>query len=155
MIAKKSLELYKDIEFLFVFKPECYNDKYQKISSERIKILKTTENFKMLLSAADIFFSFQNNKNSTLPPPLTWIEAMGMGIPILTTYAKGVEEIIEDMKNGFISPDIPGLIEKIRHIKEMDLSFISQNAIQTIFNKFNLDYITEQYFNSWEEVISE
>jgi glycosyltransferase involved in cell wall biosynthesis len=46
-------------------------------------------------------------------------EAMGMGLPVISTNVGGIGELVDDGKNGFIVPvgDTNKLAEKLRHLK--------------------------------------
>ena len=49
---------------------------------------------------------------------MTLIEAMAVGLPIISTRVGGVEEVIEDGKTGLLAPrgDDAALAEKVLHL---------------------------------------
>ncbi len=75
--------------------------------------------------------------------PMSVLEAMSYSLPVITTDVGGIPEIIQNEKNGIMTK--PGDIEKIekaikRIIEEKDFrKKLSENAYETIYNKFNLE----------------
>jgi len=151
-VARKIVEKYQDVKFIFAFKPECYKEKYNAESEDRIHVITDVNNFGLLLESADIFFSPIEEKNSTVSPPLTWIEAMARGTPVLTTRAKGVEELILDGENGYIAEDFTCILEKIENIKSSKIDIVSMNARKYVLKNFNIEKIAKNYIKCWQEI---
>jgi hypothetical protein len=94
--AKLALEvtaLRSDIEFVFSLKPEFYETSYQDdYGSSGVTFVRGDTGFKSGLGAFDGLFSPVLDSRSALAPPLTWIEAMSAGTPVVTTKTPGVDE---------------------------------------------------------------
>jgi len=155
-VARKVVEQEDDLFFIFAFKPETYNDIYALEEDKNIKILTGLENFGDVLEAADFFFSPIADTNSTVSPPLTWLEAMSKGTPIITTRIHGVEELITHEKDGFIAhdyKDLPEIIQKA--INHSDTKVISRNCIKKIEQDFNIEQSAKVYLEMWRSVLDD
>lgn len=86
--------------------------------------------------------------------PGALMDGMACGLVPISTWFGGIEELIEDGKNGFvISEDPNDLMEKIRQIKE-DQSLrktLSAKARETIVKRFSLQVAADR----WEEFFKE
>ncbi len=75
--------------------------------------------------------------------PMVLMEAMAMGIPVISTIHSGIPELIEDEKTGFLvkEQDIKALIEKINHVIKFPalIPAITKNARQFIEHQYSLD----------------
>jgi glycosyltransferase involved in cell wall biosynthesis len=80
----------------------------------RVCLLGLRTDIPRLLSAADLFLLTSVSEGI----PLTLIEAMAVGLPIISTRVGGVEEVIEDGKTGLLAPrgDDAALAEKVLHL---------------------------------------
>jgi len=152
--AKKITKRYQDIEFIFTFKPEIYQERYSFESRDRIRVITNVDDFGLLLEAADIFFSPVGEKNSTVSPPLTWLEAMARGTPIFTTKVRGVEELVLDGENGFIAKDFSDILYKTEEIRRSDLNFISVNAKRFVGQNFNIKKTAVDYIKFWQKTVN-
>ena len=153
-IAKKIVRNMKNTKFLFCFKPECYQDKYKIEENEGIKVLTNLTNFWQILASADFLFSPIGQVNSTISPPLTWIEAMSLGTPVITTKVGGIDEVILDNKNGFVSDSYDTLYETLVEIlRGEDLSLISVKARDFVYQNYNLEQIARKYIDSWKGLL--
>lgn len=88
--------------------------------------------------------------------PMVLIEAMGTGLPIVSTNVGGVSDLIDDEKTGLLcSCDDDDLFEKMSklagsiRLREK----LGMNALLTV-NKFSSDNMTECYLNIYKQVIS-
>jgi glycosyltransferase involved in cell wall biosynthesis len=108
-----------------------------------------------LLAAADIFI---------LPSlweglPIGLLEAMSMGKAVIATNVDGTNEIIQDKKNGLLI-EVDGLVKNlavaINNLSndERLRTQISQNAIQTINEKFNAAQMTRQIENAYTRILN-
>ncbi len=152
--ARKITKRHQDIEFIFTFKREIYQEKYSFESGDRIRVITNVDDFGLLLEAADIFFSPVGEKDSTVSPPLTWLEAMARGTPVLTTRVKGVEELILDGENGFIAKDFSDILYKTEEIRGSDLNFISVNAKRFVGENFNIKKTATDYIRFWQKTVN-
>lgn len=72
---------------------------------------------------------------------LTFIEAMASGIPVLARYDKNLDGVIVDGRNGYFFSDKDDLVDKILRLSQMDLSELSQCAIEDA-----LQYSSENFY---------
>ena len=72
---------------------------------------------------------------------LTFIEAMARGIPVLARYDKNLDGVIVDGRNGYFFSDKDDLVDKILCLSQMDLSELSQYAIEDA-----LQYSSENFY---------
>lgn len=150
-IAKQALEKGLNGIFYFAFKPEINEKKLCLFHSpeEGIYVGPTSiQEFELLKKAADIFYSPVINKNCILAPPLTWIEVMSVGMPILTTETDGVNEIVVEGKTGYIAKTEEELLEKIFAIQQN-----YKEMIPYCYNKastsYNIQESAKNYINLW------
>ena len=76
--------------------------------------------------------------------PVALMEAMAMGLIVISTYHSGIPELIQDKKNGFLVPekspiDICSTIQDISKLDLLELNNIRKNAQDTILDKY--DYL--------------
>ena len=86
------------------------------------------------------------------------LESMACGCATIATKIGGLQENIEDGKDGLFIPvnNPSALADAIKKLLTDDVlrKNISLNAIQKITTKFNLDRITEQTINSYHEIVT-
>lgn len=143
-VAKNIIKRRPDIQFIFCFKPETYRPIYKDDEDTAIQVVSGAPNFRKLLGSADILLSPTYKLPSTVSPPLTWIEAMAMGVPVITTRVKGAEEIITHGKTGFISDNYETLADDIESIVDAGITNEMRGAArQKIYNDYNIHKISE------------
>lgn len=150
-IAMKSLNMGLNGIFFFAFKPENIKKGFLSFHNPEKGIIievTTSEKFTLLKSIADIFYSPVTNKNCIPAPPLTWIELMGFGVPILTTDIQGVDEIVVNGKTGYTAKSNVELIEKMFTI-EKRYQAMRSDCQDKVFNSFNIQNTARSYINLW------
>ena len=154
-VARHVAALDKEITFLFAFKPETYQQSFSEQQSERVMVLGGLENFGEVLDTADLFLSPIGSEKSTVSPPLTWLEAMSKGTPVITTNIRGVDEVITHNVNGFIAEDYANLADVIiSAVHRPDLSRISNDAIEKVKGKFEIHQSSQDLINFWKDICS-
>jgi glycosyltransferase involved in cell wall biosynthesis len=106
-----------DATFLFAFKPETFRAAYadRHRPSNGIHVLPTpVDVFADARTAADVLFSPIEARDCIVAPPLTWIECMSTGIPVVSTDVAGADELIEDGRTGYRARDGADLAAKLR-----------------------------------------
>ncbi len=91
---------------------------------------------------ADLFlFPFQEH-SGVADPPITLLEVMSAGKPIISTNVHSIPEIIQDKENGFLitSERISnGLEEKIIGLDKNQLLKVGERARETIIDHFSIE----------------
>ena len=154
-VAKSVASKKNDIEFVFSFKPEHKRKKYLDLSEEKVKVISDIQDFRGLLETADLFLSPVENARSIVAPPLTWIEAMSLGTPIVTTRVGGVDEIVIDGETGYVASTFEQLEEKIdKAIMNREIDRMSNSCRSLIRNKYNIKKSAEDYLNLFRAIIN-
>jgi glycosyltransferase involved in cell wall biosynthesis len=81
---------------------------------ERVHFLGRREDVCEILAGADVFVLASHTEGN----PLSLMEAMAAGLPIVVTAVGGVPEIVEDQKHGLLvkSHDSPGMAMAMVHL---------------------------------------
>ncbi len=91
--------------------------------------------------------TIQNDSEGT---PLTIMEAMACGLPVIATKHGGIADIITDNETGFLvnEQDINGMAEKMRFIIEnrKQAEIIGRAASEYILNNHTLELYTQKLF---------
>ena len=138
--------------FVFAVKPDRLSPEHRTAipQGDRIRLVETDRSQFLDLSAiADIFLSPVCNKNRTVAPPLTWIEMMQRGIPIITTSVAGADELISHGENGFL---VDGVRNTARLLVEVDAARLRKTAAaskRTIEAGYDLRDICRRYVEMW------
>jgi glycosyltransferase involved in cell wall biosynthesis len=112
-LARRVRERRQDVQFTFCLKPECYSDEFKAYEAQGVEIYPGGHSFLNQLQSFDAFLSPVSAVESTPAPPLTWLEAMAAGVPIITTAHPGVDEVIEDGTSGLVAADYEVLEERL------------------------------------------
>lgn len=110
-----------------------------------IKVFEPTFDILPFLQAADWFITASVAEGM----PNALLEALSCGLPAIATSIPGHTEIISHGYNGFLFPpdDVEDLI---RHVKSAlkshhELKLLSQNARNTILDKYDISYLATVY----------
>lgn len=119
-----------------------------------------TYHFHGTLSKQQVFDFIQNHPVNVLINtswseglPVSIMEAMSFGIPVIATDVGGSKEIVEDSKNGILLPPNPSseevkiAIERIYKLSESDYKTFCINAYNTWDLKFNNVKNNEKFIN--------
>lgn len=123
--------------------------------SKNIKFLGNRNDIPELLKMSDVFVLptlFEGLSNAIL-------EAMTVGLPVITTDIKENREIIANHENGLLIPvsdmgKIKDSILSISENKELQIK-IKENSKKTIGEKFNSSISVERFGEIFNEVLSE
>ncbi len=106
-----------------------------------------------MMNCADALVLCSETENA----PLTILEGMSCGLPIIATNVGGIPELIQDGKNGFLVPlkhpeEIAEAALKLNSDDNL-LSKMGENARKTILQKYTKDIVLKQYLKVYESVI--
>ena len=146
-LAQNLLNSGLNAQVYFAFKPECFDSQFAQLHQPEKKIwVQSTAvgQFEQLCGASDIFYSPFFNQECIIAPPLTWLEMLNRGNPIVSTSVPGAEEVIIPGETGYLcrteSDLVDGLTQAIARYKNMRTACI--NLIKT---KYNIQDIAKQY----------
>jgi glycosyltransferase involved in cell wall biosynthesis len=152
-VARNVIRAIDSCHFIFAFKPEYFKQKYFNFEEDRIKIITNIQDMPELFTAADLFLSPVTATKSIVAPPLTWIESMAYGVPIVTTNVGGADEIVINGYTGHIAKsqeDLENMIMKII-CDDTILKNLSENARILISKEYNIERIAYEYLNLWRQ----
>ena len=153
-LARSIIRKKSSVDFIFAIKPECFPKDKRPFEEEHLRVLATTpQEFLKLLERADLLLAPIDNQRSTVAPPLTWIECMAQGIPIMSTQVPGIDEILKHNLTGFVAKSNDGLENLMERVLEKEnlLAEVSANAREWVRKKYNLKNIAQDYIKLWEE----
>ena len=151
-VAEKVLRADPDgWQFFFCVKPEHYDPAFRRFERPGISLTGSAELFHRSRTAADAMLSPISDLRTTAAPPLTWIETMARGVPVVTTRLPGAEEIVSDGTNGLLieSPDeaaerLPELFRPVNRLAD-----VRREARRRIEERFDLARSVEEYEGLW------
>ena len=153
-IAQNLIQCRNDMHFVFALKPGCCHPSYRRFATPRIRLLATTnEVFLRFLRAADYLLSPVTNTRSIVTPPLTWIEAMAVGVPVVTNQLPGVEAIVLPGENGFVAESmaaIPALLDTA--LSHENKERIRKNAREYVLTHYTVAQSAIGYQTLWQKL---
>ena len=122
-----------------------------KIADSRLKFLGYQSDIPLYLCSADIFVLPSKIEGC----PSSNIEAMAMGVCVISTDVGGVRDAVQDGKTGFlVSPNsAKEIADKILEVggNAALLSLIRKNARKLVEERFSVDRLSESYRNLYSE----
>lgn len=108
-----------------------------------------------LLRKADVFFLPSYNEGM----PMSILDAMGYGLPVVSTNVGGIPKIVHNGENGYCCE--PGCIDEIANsivkmlLKDQDRIFASKKSMQIVRNKYSFNTHVESLEKLYKKVIGE
>ena len=155
--AEKVKCKYKDVEFLYLGKPENKRGYVKKeeinyfVQKGVVKILDETDNVPEVISKSTVMVLPSYYREGI---PRTLLEALAMGRPIITTNSVGCKETVKDGINGFLVPikDADALAEKmiymIEHREKLDK--MSDESYKYCKERFDVNIINKRMLEIME-----
>lgn len=123
--------------------------------TESVVFLGARSDIPRLLAAADVFLLSSISEGI----PLTLIEAMGAGIPIVSTGVGGIPEIIEHGVSGFLAParDDETLATHLQTLwrNPEQRTALAENGCRRAVEQFSLGQMHRQYVDVYEQVLGQ
>ncbi len=121
---------------------------------ERVHLLGLRSDVPEILNAADVFVLSSDYEGN----PLSVMEAMAAGKPMVCTAVGGVPELVEDGKCGLLVPprDVKDLAGAIRHMLENPEArkSMGEASARRAVERFDLRVMTEAYENLYRTVMA-
>jgi N-acetyl-alpha-D-glucosaminyl L-malate synthase BshA len=107
-----------------------------------------------LLRCADVLVICSQTESA----PLTVLESMSSGVPVVATRVGGIPEIIKDNENGYLVPvkSPEEIAEKLLLLdnRPENIRMLGENARETIIEKYSIGKVLDQYKQVYESIIS-
>lgn len=89
--------------------------------------------------------------------PVSLMEAMAMGLPVISTYHSGIPELIENGVSGFLVPEreVDALVEKLRELIEYPDVYtrIAEAGRIRVEEEFNIDTLSDRLLEIYHQLI--
>jgi len=159
---------YPDIKLVTAW-GEAYDwyDERKLMVSKKIKELSVDKNvielgivkdIQLLMAASDVFVAPFRNTDGVADQPLSILEAMACGKPVIATNVGGIPEIITHKINGLIVKpgDVHELKNALLYILENknEAEKMGNNAAKYVAENYSVDVVVERMERVYEEVIS-
>ncbi len=151
-IAKRLTFMTDKCEFVFCFKPHFFDAKYREYEDTKIRI-QPDISFDQIVDYSDIYFCPIENQNKIIGPPLTWIEMMSRGKPVVTTMVGGALEIVKNGENGYICRDEQETVRVLLDLVAGEQRYyekMSRHAKDFIRDNFDLKNACQRYLELWK-----
>lgn len=141
-------------DFFFAFKPESFENGFEEYDrpDQGVRVRPTTvEEFAGLREKCDIFFSPIVNAGVIVAPPLTWLEVMASGVPVVTTPVEGADETVMDGVTGFLAESEEGLADKLFQAVER-YKGMRDDCIRVVRESYDMKGIADSYITLWRKI---
>ena len=106
-----------------------------------------------MMNCADALVLCSETENA----PLTILEGMSCGLPIIATNVGGIPEQVQDGKNGFIVPvkhpeEIAEAALKLNADENL-LAVMGANARKTVLERYTKDKVIKEYIEVYESIL--
>ncbi len=122
---------------------ELLSQLIEKISQNKlnIKLLQNIKREQVIEEIKNSDFLVLTSIKDSLPTVI--LESFSVGTPVIAHNVGGVRDMVVDGSNGFIYNDKNRMVEVVKKIKSIDdktYQYLSENAIKTIKNKFDISF---------------
>lgn len=150
-LARRVTEVRPNCRFIFAFKPSSFRVEFKELESAAIRVATNVEHFAELVEAADMFYSPLVRSDLIVAPPLTWLEAMSVGTPVITTAAGGVDEVVKHGETGFVARSFSELANVVTEaIDSPGLAEVSRNCRTFVAQNCDIHAVADRYLHVWQ-----
>ena len=155
-LAQRVRQKRSDIHFTFSLKPECFSQEFRAFEMPGVEVRSGGQSFLGELSSFDAFLSAVSEGESTAAPPLTWLEALAAGVPIVTTAHPGVDEVIVDKVSGIVAADYEALEQRLLQTDlKSTLQAMRQSARDQHTRRYDIETVAARYADVYHQLLSE
>jgi glycosyltransferase involved in cell wall biosynthesis len=145
-LARRIRDQRADLDFVFSLKPECYSAEFAQLASPGVEVTIGSPTFMSELPRYDAFLSPVLDSQSSAAPPLTWLEAMSAGLPIITTEHPGAREVLESGNCGIVANDYVDLEQTLLDPRLASRLIVMQSAARERQRaEYNVETIGQRY----------
>ncbi|MCI4351845.1 MAG: glycosyltransferase family 4 protein [Thermoplasmata archaeon] len=153
-VARQARGASPRLQFVFCLKPQHFRPSYSALESPGVRVSGDPQTFFLAREGADVFLNPVGRSRSIVAPPLTWVECMMRGIPVLTTPCGGADEVLGDGQAGEAVPPVR-LPTRLRELVEdpTALDTLQRGARAWATRHYSLDGSAEAYRRLWADGI--
>ena len=121
--------------------------------------LGIVKDIQAFMAACDVFVAPFRNTDGIVDQPLSILEAMACGKPVVATNVGGIPEIVKHRINGFLvkPDDVHELKNALLYMLENkdEAKKMADNAAKYVAENYSVDVVVEKMERVYEEVISD
>jgi len=156
-VAKRVTAEFRNVQFIFAFKSEHFDSEYKSFEEQRIRVisLNSRTDFLKLAHVSTLLLCPCLNDRAIVGPPLTWLESMAHGVPVISTQVEGIDEVILNDVNGIVlreTENAHATILKLLH-DPRKIERLSFAARETVRKKFELPSALKAYLRIWSFIL--
>jgi len=149
--TQKVHEIIPTSLFFFCFKdtiPDCVHP-----VGDYVRFINNLPGIWEILRITDVVVLPGTLKSCRIGLPLTIVEAIASGVPVITIKNRGVAEAIVNGFNGILTERLDEIPEAIINLckEENKLIEMSRNSRTFAERQFNIENVTQAYVNLWEQ----
>lgn len=153
-VARDVVARRRDIEFTFSLKPQIFGPEHAALASERVNVVAGDSGFVASLPGYSALFSPVLQASSTMAPPLSWVEALSAGLPIVTTRTRGIEEIIDHGRTGHVAEDFTDLRDRLLDPGlAADLGRMRGEARRVFDHRYEIGVVADRFASMYRELM--
>lgn len=124
--------------------------------SNGVKIIGPTEDVHLLYNVADVFVSPVLNDNYAISLPLSIIESLSSGCPVISTNMAGVQNVLKHRINCYLYQ--PGNLQQLKELlcscmeEKVELEALSENGRKIVVSRFSQEVVAKRLTEFYEKL---
>lgn len=104
------------------------------------------------LAASNIYVLMSKNEGL----PISIIEAMRIGLPVISTRISGIPELVEEGYNGFLlNPDVEELAALLLKLPNYDWEQMGRNSYKRFENEFTFERMEKEFCDMYDKTLNQ